>query len=268
MKKGVIKNNRVTLASLIFFSLIILTLSFVFALSSVEVTHPESDTNRSGIITLNATTDEFALNVTFEFINSTGESFNFTITNNTVGQTVFANETFDTNWVTDLLNDGIFNISIYAHNGTDSTVSVNNATNLILDNTSPSVIMISPIANANLSGDVILNASVIDSVAGVDKVFFRFTNSSGSVRANLEASKNGDYYNYTVQTGEAPEGNDGVYNITVVANDSAGNINNTEFVTVTIDNTPPVISLSKSSSTITSITLSYSCSDATSGVST
>ncbi len=155
---------------------------------------------------------------------------------------------------------GDYNFTITVVNGTDSYEE--NVSVQINDTIAPAVTIVSPSDNANLSGTgVLLNASVTDS-GTIDTVFFNISNSTFS-QTYTATNTSLTSWNATLDTTALSCGD---YNITVVGNDSVNNINNTEYVTITIDNTAPTISLSKSSSTRISITVDYSCTDSLSGV--
>lgn len=152
--------------------------------------------------------------------------------------------------------------------------SNNNTFNLRFDNLSyletdvvyPSISFVSFGDYGNYSGtSLLLNVSVTDD--SPDVVFFNITNSTGVQNATLAASRQGDsiYWNASLDTTGFSEGH---YNITVWANDTDGNLNNSEFAnSVIFDNTAPTVSLTSSSSTKTSIVGSISATDALSGVS-
>ncbi len=133
--------------------------------------------------------------------------------------------------------------------------------NIIIDNTAPQVEIISPVAFADVSGEIVLSAMIIDA-SGVDSVAFNISNSSEQLEI-LEATKNDNLYNAIFDTTTL---SDGEYNLSVIANDTLGQINDSVSITFTIDNTMPEISLSHSSSARDSITVSFNCADELSGI--
>ena len=143
---------------------------------------------------------------------------------------------------------GVYNLTVVTLNSTGTSSS--NISVTVNDTTAPNVTFVNPIIRSNLSGSIILNVSVNDS-STVDTVIFNLTNSSGVQNASFTASNVSDlYWNATLNTSQFPEG---IYNISVLANDSVNNLNNSEFVfNLTIDNTDP--------------TATYSCDDSSANV--
>ncbi len=169
------------------------------------------------------------------------------------------------------LIDGNYSINATISNGTDTL----NATILtywvIFDNTAPVVEaanITAPTSSSSYAGTILLNATVTDATSKVASVFFNITNSSGGQSAVATAANTAgtNYWNTTYATTGL---SDGVYNVTVWATDNSGNINNTALVhTLTVDNTAPGITITKSSSTQTSLTLSVAITDTLSGINT
>jgi hypothetical protein len=240
--------------------------SFVLALDSVDYVAPSPYQNSSGVITLNATIDDgdgVVNNVTFEFVNSTGDSYyNETVFN--VTATTFTNETFDTS----VLADGVYNLTIHASNGTDDVSNVS-VVGVTIDNTAPSVDGFYNVVNwGNYSGTEIINVSVSDVTSEISSMYLNFTNSSGVQNGFIAATCVGAYCTYSADVAAFTAAyGDGVYNMTVYVNDTLNNLNSSEVITITMDSTAPSASLSKSSSTSSSITVTTTCSDATSGLS-
>ena len=146
-----------------------------------------------------------------------------------------------------------------------------------LDNTVPRVEASNisfPVNGRNYSdsagGLLILNVSIVDVTSSIRDVSFNITNSSGAQNASYTASNpTGNYWNATLNTSHFP---DGVYNVTVFSNDTAGNGNNTARVyTLKIDNTNPTGSLSCTPNPVTEgekTTCACTSSDTTTGVKT
>ena len=161
-------------------------------------------------------------------------------------------------------------MSCWFYNGTDAIDKefVGSVANITIDNTAPNVsAFYNTINNGNYSGTIILNVSVSDATMGVDSVYFNITNSSGQQNWSRASSGSGGYYNLTFVTSSL---GDGKYNITVYANDTQlNNLNNSERIEITIDNTAPTAVFSCSPSSVTvgqTITCTCTPSDATSGV--
>lgn len=159
---------------------------------------------------------------------------------------------------------GVFNISIYAINATGVIVNHTNLSVTVNDTTKPLVEaanITSPLSFANYSGTLVLNTTIEDN-GPLSRVFFNITNSSGSQNGTYTASNpTGDIWNSTVDTTVYA---DGIYNVTVFANDTGNNLNSTARVfTVRFDNTLPAVSLSKNSnSNTTALVVSITISDA------
>ncbi|MFH1682311.1 MAG: PGF-pre-PGF domain-containing protein, partial [Candidatus Woesearchaeota archaeon] len=177
-------------------------------------------------------------------INSTGYGTNATTANNTA-TTITANTT---------LADGNYGWYVSC---TDNVGTFQSGTNTFaLDATVPSVTINSPTANANLStGTQVFNATVSDNSLAV--VRFNITNSSGSVMLTA-SNPSGNFWNASVDLGTLAEEQ---HTATVLANDTVGNLNNSETVTFTVDRTAPTVTLVNSSlnttDTTPSITFNY-----------
>ncbi len=155
---------------------------------------------------------------------------------------------------------GTYNLTVLTVNATGTQQS--NLSVTIDDLGNPGASFISPTDGSSNAGTIILNASITDA-GTIDEVLFNVTNSSGSQDIITATNPSGDHWNATLDTTDFADGN---YNITIYANDTGGNLNNTARISVTFDNTDPSASLSEDSSTRSSITVSTSCSDATSSV--
>jgi len=171
-----------------------------------------------------------------------------TLTNSTPTAYLFENASVRVNSTVARVNESrIFNCSAYADNYTtqqwSNTLNLA-ASNVTFDNTPPNVSfsnIANTINNGNYSRLIVINASVIDSVIGVDRVYFNTTFSNGT-QVNYSRAFNigtGNFYNLSLNTSKLQ---DGRYNITVYANDTLNNFNKTERIYVTFDNTPPNVS--------------------------
>lgn len=140
--------------------------------------------------------------------------------------------------------DGVYSINATIRNST-ATISVNSSSNLstivYFDGTPPQVFnenISNPRSWGNYSQSLTLSVSVIDATIGVNTVFFNITNSTGQQNATAVASNSGGVYSATINASHFPEG---FYNITVYANDSVNNLNNSaRAYQVLFDNTVPV----------------------------
>jgi hypothetical protein len=115
--------------------------------------------------------------------------------------------------------------------------------NITLDSTPPNVSTFYTSANnGNYSGTITLNVSVSDGRMGIDSVYFNITNSSGIQINFTKATASGIYYNISIDTSKFT---DGKYNVTIYANDTQlNNLNNTEKIQITLDNTVPTAAFS------------------------
>ena len=107
------------------------------------------------------------------------------------------------------------------------------------DSANPNVVAFNtPGNNANLSSTQVINVTVNDTTLTVATVFFNVSNGTQQVWSEASLSS-GDYWNATLNTSALADGD---YNITVYANDTVGNFNSSEYITVTVDNTAPTAS--------------------------
>jgi hypothetical protein len=133
----------------------------------------------------------------------------------------------------------------YTVNASDLAGNYNDTESIIItvDNTPPGVFIMVPYPDEILRGLIIINVTVNDT-NGVSSVWFEFSNQSGS-QANITATlTSGDIYNGNWSTiYNTTQLSDDFYRLGVYANDTAGNLNPFEYVNVTVDNTPPTITL-------------------------
>lgn len=179
-----------------------------------------------------------------------------------------------------------------------SAGSMGNETNftiIVNDTTPPSIINFSynlsvgeiqTPSYANVSGSIVINISVVDNgnfsltLNRTDAREISYVNvtvwnaSGGELNKTYSASNlsafgwNGNYWNVTINTAQFP---DGVYNISIWANDSENNFNSTNISLVRFDNTAPTASASCSPATVNTgdtVTCTCSPSDGGSGVNT
>ncbi len=141
---------------------------------------------------------------------------------------------------------------------------------IILDTTNPTVTINHPVSGGNYSGGITINATVADALSGVASVYYRLSNASGNVTGWLSMTNTSGFYNATLNTSEiTSKFGDGNYTLTINASDNAGNVNTTENVTITLDNTPPTIGAPvfvSPTNQNTHIRINATFSDPTSGV--
>jgi len=263
----------------LFFGIFILVLigfiAFVFA--TTTVVSPVTGGNYSGTMLLNCTTtinaSTVSYNVTFYYNASGGatgtvNNLTETIWNDTADDGVFNYTSADISWLSDVLR--LYNITCYADNGTDQEFASATA-NITIDNTAPNVTfsgITNTVNNGNYSGTMVINVSVSDATIGIDSVYFNITNSTGDQHNfTLASTPGGGYYNISVDTTGFT---DGLFNVTVWANDTQlNNLNNTEKIQITIDNTAPTVAFTCTPTSVLvgdTVTCSCSGSDATAGV--
>ncbi|MDP3698871.1 MAG: PGF-pre-PGF domain-containing protein, partial [Nanoarchaeota archaeon] len=190
--------------------------------------NPVNDSNfsiRSGNQSFNASIFDALTHVDavyFWFDNGTSQDFNIT------GRNISGQWTISYNVST--LAEGRQGVRIIAN---DTVNNVNNSAviNFTVDFTAPTVNITGPAAGATMSGIRNFNATVRDSLTDVDKVLFQFSN--GTNPFNLTASNTSGMWNVSINTNSIVEGG---LTITVFANDTVGNINNTKTLSLTVDN--------------------------------
>ncbi len=146
------------------------------------------------------------------------------------------------------MNDGTYNLTVNATNSSGTVVGNISVTGVTVDNTKPNVVTINaPSTGANYSASItssiILNTTVNDTTLTVDTVFFNISNGTDPFTTGT-AIQSGDFWNVTLDLTTLAET---THTITVWANDTVGNINNSESVSITIDNTAPTVTLVNSS---------------------
>jgi len=292
MKEGVLKDGRVAFLCLILLGSV-LTISFVLAAHVITTStggtsySVDEDVGFIYNITVNNTDTTAGANITGVNI-TIPSTFSFIADSNATdaGTHTFTNTSTVLSWENDGLvmnltwkyfsfnasasTPGDYNFSVVTTNS--SGTSTSNISITINDTTVPEVQeanFSSPVTSGNYSGTLVLNVSIIDNGV-LDTVFFNITNSSGQQNATSTASNpSGNVWNASIDTSGFP---DGVYNITVFANDTYNNLNNSARVhSLKFDNTNPSPTASCSPSSVsTGATFPCSCSasDATSDVQT
>ncbi|MEK6939519.1 MAG: Ig-like domain-containing protein, partial [Nanoarchaeota archaeon] len=160
--------------------------------------------------------------VYFWFDNGTSQDFNVTAVNQSGNWIVSYNVS--------TLAEGRQGIRIVA-NDTVSNVNDTTVINFTIDYSAPTVNISSPLNTSTLSGTQSFNARVNDGFTAVNTVIFQFTNSSNPF--NRTASNSSGTWSVSVNTAGIDEG---VITITVFANDTVGNSNTTQVISITIDN--------------------------------
>lgn len=141
--------------------------------------------------------------------------------------------------------DGFFNITSTVYNSTAQFNSSVNLSSVYFDSTRPAIFasnISNPVSGTNYSQNLIINVSADDATIGIQAVFFNITNrSTGLQNSSNIATREGSTssYSITINTTGYPSG---IYNITIYANDSVGNLNNSALVyAVGFDNVLPLV---------------------------
>lgn len=241
--------------------------------TGVNITSPANYSNYSTWINFSVTYDPVIIanvtNVTI-YYNNTATTWT------SIGTlTVCSNDSTAGN-CTGYLSVASIDSGIYTFNATVWNITLGNynahisAYMVTVDNTPPSVIdlkiNVTNYANFSTGLDrVNFTVNVTDALLGVDTILFNITNSAGDqVNWSVGRSSGNLYYNDVNTTSYL----DGVYTITIYANDSyVNNTNSSESIVFRIDNTAPTgLSIARTTYSRTSLTLTGSASDATTGL--
>jgi len=243
------------------------------------ITATDDTANVNNTETLTITIDDvnpvvtsFAVNHTnYNVTNSTSLNFSVSVSDSNIN-TVTMNGTSlaqigSTNLWYNLNNTGNFDCGadgdcLFLITATDDTANVNNTETLTLkvDNVNPVVSISYPSASQNISSTIIeVNGTASDTNNATNAI---------TINDSRWGDNTGTYADWVFQNTSAVS--DGTYTVLITANDSAGNLNNTETITFTVDNTAPTASAwvptNNSYSNSASPTRSVNISDSTSGV--
>ena len=232
--------------------MLIVSISSVFADGVPIFTNLVTRGNYSTTINFScASSMENARNASL-FYNASGGaprfSENLTFMANTSGnQSVFENATLSINTTAD---GRTYNLTCMMAN-TSGTVVYSVATyNVTFDSTAPNVsAFFTTSNNGNYSNTIVLNVSVSDATMGLASVYFNISSVNGSVQYNFTKATNSTiYYNLTINTSLYT---DGVYNVTVYANDTLlNNLNNSKWIKIRMDNINPTAAFSCTPSSV------------------
>ena len=143
-----------------------------------------------------------------------------TLTLNQVGATDKYNASFTTP-----ADIGTYNVTFSANDTSGNINDTETTFFRITDTTPPKVCNVTPVAGTNFSKDsiVYITANVTDNIK-VDKVFANITNPDLTiVLLQLYDTDNNSVYKNTIVANQS-----GIYYVIIIANDTSGNINNTE----------------------------------------
>ena len=148
--------------------------------------------------------------------------------------------------------DGVYGVNVTIYNGSSSatlTHIINGTSIFYIDSTPPSSNVTAPLSTANYSQTITITANVTDATIGVNTVVFNITNSGGAQVSTVNATKQGNVYSAVFNTAVLSEG---YYNISAIATDLLGNINNTARTPrILFDNTVPTVAHSCDDLTVT-----------------
>jgi hypothetical protein len=217
---------------------------------------PAAGANLSGVVSSSYPNGQaIPLNVTV--VDVLTDSVWFNVTNNSVAggyQHLFIrasqlgngwNATFNTTNLT----DGFYNITVYANDTLNNLNSSVAPVQIYIDSVLPIVFVAnitSPVAGGNYSGNLLFNTTAEDANSGIGAVFFNITNSSGQ-NGTFTATREGLGNNVTfnISSLNTVSFGNGIYNVTVHANDTAGNVNaSSTILNVVFDNAGPVLDFS------------------------
>jgi hypothetical protein len=196
-------------------------------------------------VSVNFTSSEYPVNITFYLYNSTGSIIN------TSGPTTLSSASdLPINFTIDpTLTDGNYSL-----NFTIIDSSGNNATNtigtVVVDSTIPTAETNSPTINSgNYSAtNIYVNISTVE--INLDNITINIYNSDGSLNLSNSSTTSPFYWNYTGLS-------DGTYYWNSTIYDLAGNLNSTSTQTIVIDTTYPTISFATPYTVTGNYTLSY-----------
>ena len=164
-----------------------------------------------------------------------------------------------------VVKDGYYSVNATIFNTTTGSnnnligVKALNLTTIIIDNTAPNQTHFQTLTSGNnystksLSGNLTLNVSAYDVTTGISRVVFRIVNesaaptSAGNISAIASQEGTSTYWSASINTSHLLNG---IYNVTAMVNDTAGNYNSTVNTSsstpllkkIVIDNAAPTIS--------------------------
>jgi PGF-pre-PGF domain-containing protein len=256
------------------FAMMALALTVDTGISNVNLVVPTPNQNVSGNLAVNITaahisgTDGNITSVTVSFWNASD------LSSLVYSELLFeTNESRNTTYTTTVLTtfnlpDGSYNISINATNASDganlenNSVFIDSSEFLMVDNTPNPISFNTPTDRTNYTNtdtSFVLNVTVTNSsLSATHVVIFQVTNGSNVFNRTASTTNLDDgYYNATFTMAELANAN---ITLTVYANDTAGNMNDSEKIYVVHDNVGPTVTITNSSFSTkdTTPTLSFS----------
>lgn len=213
------------------------TLTVDLTVPDVNITAPENGSNIGGDTQIfNASIKELYINtVFFMFDNSSGTDFNVTPTNNS--------GYWSTNLDLSRLTEGLHTVTVYA-NDTGGNVNKTMFIQFDFDSTSPNVTLNAPSSGSAFNvntGNQTFNVSIVDLALATDAVLFMFDNASGNDFNVTPVNSSGGYWEASYNVSTLTEGS---HVVTIFANDTVGNVNNSQTISFSVDNTVPAVSFS------------------------
>ena len=179
---------------------------------------------------INITSDVNLTNSLLEWSHSNGSVINYSMTK-------FNGTNFYFNITS--LTEGRDTYQVYG-NDSANTFGVSKSRTLIIDNTAPKVNITNPTNNSNFNvGTQPFNSTIMETNT-VNFVRFSFDNSTGN-GFNLTPTNVSGNWNFNLDLSSLIEGK---HILTVFANDSVNNLNDTEFIQFIIDRTSPSVNFS------------------------
>src|SRR6266511_98934 len=139
---------------------------------------------------------------------------------------------YSVSWNTAGTSNGSHTLTAVARDAAGNTTT-SSAVTVTVDNAAPTVAITSPANGAAVRGTIAVSANASDNV-GVAGVQFQLDG------ANLGVEDTASPYSVSWSTTGT---SDGSHTLTAVARDAAGNITTSSAVTVTVDNTPPTVTI-------------------------
>ncbi len=191
--------------------------------TNLNQTNPIYNNGTPQNISINFTSSEYPLNVTFKLYNSTGDLINTSVVQLSSASDLPANYTLPAG-----LSDGNYtlNMTIIDSGGNSNTYLLGT---IVVDSTPPSITIVSPTNTTTNDNTPLLNATFGETVNAAWYSINDTTNSTPSASVT----------EYSTTLATLPEGS---HNITVYANDSLGNLNSS-VIYFTVDSVKPTITL-------------------------
>ncbi|MFH1787249.1 MAG: hypothetical protein ABH811_00430 [archaeon] len=212
--------------------------------------------------------NSMTLNITATDLLSIIDSVYFNVTNSSGTQELFnkgvrSGSTYSYYLNIQNLTNGNYTVTPYVN---DTVNNTNSSSSIVVQIDNSSVPYIGEFVNTvdygnYTTGIITLNVSVAD--AAVSSVYFNVSHFHNGTQMNWTkggvSSTGSRYYNMSLDITNYP---DGLYNVTIYANDTTASANNSESIRFRVDQTGPSVGVARSAYTRTSLTLAVSVVDA------